>query len=191
MSTFPLAFREILRLEGGFVVDSGGPTNYGITQSTYDYWRSRKGLDPRPVKDITLKEVEDIYREDYWDPVAAEWDENGRPGIALYLFDAAVQHGIGRVRHWEERVGDVLFLHPLLGLAYLHRLRTEFYARLDEFATNGRGWMRRVAYIYSRAVELEHPMGLIRIRRVFVDGDELDYPPRVRWVGNKLYVRRA
>ena len=200
MSTFELALAEVLRWEGGYVNDPrdhGGATNRGITQATYDEWRRSKGLPLQPVTEIGEEEVRAIYRERYWVPVAAFWDAAGHPGIALYLFDIAVQHGVGTARAFEHRLADVLRLHPLLGLAYLHRDRTLFYTRVRSrktgkllFPDYGRGWMRRVSHIYARAVELEHPGGLIRAQRFFLDGHE--YPlAAARWVGEKLYVRRA
>jgi len=193
MSTFELALAEVLRWEGGYVNDAndpGGATNRGITQTTYNAWRREHGKPPRPVAEIGEDEVRAIYRERYWTLVAERWDQAGHPGIALYLFDAAVQHGVGAARVFERRLADVLRLHPLLGLAYLHRDRTLYYTRLRHFAHFGRGWIRRVASVYARAVELEHPGGLIRVRRFFLDGHE--HPlAAARWVGEKLYVRRA
>lgn len=193
MQTFKLSLAEVLRWEGGYVNhprDKGGPTNHGITQATYDAWRKNRGLEPRSVRRILTEEVERIYHERYWVPAAAYWEAAGHPGIALYVFDGAVQHGVEGIKELEEKVGEVLHLHPLLGLAQLHSTRTFFYARLPHFDRFGRGWMRRAAYMYAKAVAVEHPKGRIRAHRFFLDGNE--YPlAKASWVGEKLYVRRA
>lgn len=193
MRVFRLALAEILRWEGGFSDhpgDPGGATNRGVTQAVYDAWRRSRGKPIRSVREITNEEVEAIYYERYWVPIAAYWEAQDRPGVALYFFDTAVQHGVGTARSFESRLSDVLRLHPLDGLAYLHRDRTVYYTRLKHFSTFGRGWMRRAAHIYVRALELEHPGGVIRCHRLILDGHE--FPLKAaRWVGEKLYVRRA
>ena len=86
----------VLRAEGGYVddpVDPGGATHYGITQRTYDEWRTRKGYDPRRVRAIEGGEVRQIYHEQYWKPArCAALDAP----MDLILFDSAVNHGVGR-----------------------------------------------------------------------------------------------
>jgi lysozyme family protein len=75
---------EILEeIEGGWTVDSGGPTYRGVTQETYDLWRRKKALPVRSVKQMTRAEMQAIYFEDYWEPLrcAALPD-----GWAIFLF---------------------------------------------------------------------------------------------------------
>lgn len=57
-----------LKLEGGYTVDSGGPTNYGITQSTYSAYRKKRVLAEAPVTKITPQETRDIYYNEYYKP---------------------------------------------------------------------------------------------------------------------------
>ncbi|APD09762.1 hypothetical protein [Thermus brockianus] len=111
-------------------------------------------------------------------------------GVALYVFDSAVQHGVGWVRKaLTNSLREALSRHPLLGLAQFHRDRCEYYAALPHFPTFGRGWLRRVAAVYAEAVGLEHPEGLIRVKELNLDGQEL--PVSVaRWVGSTLWVKR-
>ena len=62
----------VLAHEGGYVNhpdDPGGATNYGVIQRTYDAYRRRKRLSPQSVRAITMDEVRDIYRDQYWDKV--------------------------------------------------------------------------------------------------------------------------
>ena len=70
-------------IEGGWTVDSGGPTYRGVTQETYDLWRRKKALPVRPVRQMTQEEMRAIYLEDYWEPLrcAALPD-----GWAVFLF---------------------------------------------------------------------------------------------------------
>jgi len=192
MSTFDLALAHVLRWEGGYSndpADPGGATNKGITQITYDEWRMERGLPARSVREMTDDEMRAIYAERYWYPVAADWDKRSHPGVALYLFDAAVQHGPGWARVLAQEVGDVLHLVPLLGLAHAHAIRCEYYTKLKNWGRFGRGWIMRVTDTYRRAVELEHPNGLIRVAMLDLDG--VRYRVRkARWVGQKLFVKR-
>ena len=192
MDWFSIALAEVLRWEGRcghHPDDPGGATCYGITQATYNAWRRSRGEPPQPVYRIQDWEVRAIYRERYWAPVAEAWARKDRPGVALYLFDSAVQHGVLRAQEWATRFRDVLWLYPLEGLGHLNRERVEFYTRLKHFSSFGRGWMRRVARIMERAVELEQPEGLIRAKRLFLDGAEQPLE-KARRVGDKLYIRR-
>ena len=58
--TFDKAVEVILKHEGGYVndpVDPGGETNMGISKRAYPYLN---------IKELTKKDVEDIYFKDYW-----------------------------------------------------------------------------------------------------------------------------
>lgn len=93
---FKKALAFTLKYEGGYSNhpnDSGGPTNKGITQEVYDFYRKRHFLEPRSVKDITDPEVEDIYYTEYW--VACSLDGQ-LPAVAIATFDFAVNSGVGR-----------------------------------------------------------------------------------------------
>ena len=104
--SFERALPIILRSEGGYVDDPrdrGGATNFGITQHVYHEWLRSKGKYARPVREITMDEVRDIYRDRYW--LAARCDAMTWP-LSLVVFDAAVNHGVGRaVRMLQQQVG--------------------------------------------------------------------------------------
>lgn len=97
MARFDDCVAFVLRMEGGYVddpVDRGGVTNMGITQREYSQWLASVGNPPgASVRDITMGEVETIYRVDYWNKVEA--DRFGGP-VDLVLFDTAVNHGVSR-----------------------------------------------------------------------------------------------
>ena len=96
----------VLRWEGGFVDhpnDPGGRTNKGITQSVYNAWRNRQGLQQADVKAITDAEVHAIYESDYW--LRSRCDLLADP-LTLVHFDTAVNMGVGRaVRFLQATVG--------------------------------------------------------------------------------------
>lgn len=86
----------ILQWEGGFVDDPddpGGRTNKGITQKTYNGWREKHDLPPADVKDISDREVDEIYAEFYWVP--PHCPELVR-SLDLIQFDTAANMGVRR-----------------------------------------------------------------------------------------------
>lgn len=93
MSAFDRALKQTLGFEGGWSNDPddrGGRTNYGITQKTYDAWRTTTGQTPAYVEAITDEEVRAIYLADYWMPCRC--DELPEL-LALAVFDFAVHSG--------------------------------------------------------------------------------------------------
>ncbi|MGL4620698.1 glycoside hydrolase family 108 protein [Chroococcidiopsis sp.] len=97
MSTdnFNRALQFTLDWEGGFSNhpnDTGGATNFGITQATYDRYRKNRQLPKHSVKLIRRHEATDIYHAYYWveggcDKLPDKW--------ALCHFDWCVNHGTG------------------------------------------------------------------------------------------------
>jgi lysozyme family protein len=86
----------IMSWEGGFVDDPddpGGRTNKGITQATYDRWRTRQGQPARDVKVIGDDEVQAIYEAFYWIPARCNLL---RRKLDLIQFDTAVNMGTNR-----------------------------------------------------------------------------------------------
>lgn len=103
MSAFDLAFSFTLAIEGGYVVDDGGPTNHGITQTTYDRYRDACDLPHQPVSLITDAEVSDCYRRFYWIP---SHGDTMSPALGVCMFDWAVNHGVdGAIRTLQEACG--------------------------------------------------------------------------------------
>lgn len=108
MTTTPCRLSDCLKwlepIEGGYVDDKddrGGCTNKGITQTTYDVWRLNKHLPMRHVKELSKEEHEAIYATYFYNPIQA--DKLPKP-LDLCVFDAAVQHGVGRSSKWLQRV---------------------------------------------------------------------------------------
>lgn len=89
----------VLRWEGGYVNhpnDKGGATKKGVTQSTYNYYRSRVGLQTQSIRDITDREVEQIYKEQYWLAAKCDLISQSSPHLAIAHMDWAVNAGVGR-----------------------------------------------------------------------------------------------
>lgn len=108
--TFSRAYQLINRIEGGYSNhpnDPGGPTMGGVTQATYDSWRSKHGLLTRPVKEATADERATIFEDLYWRPCGAEACLAGGMGaLAFVLFDAAVHEGVrSAVKRLQKLVG--------------------------------------------------------------------------------------
>ena len=93
---FDRALQFVLRWEGGYSnhpADTGGETNKGITHTTYDAYRRRKGLPKRSVRYLEQHELEAIYHEQYWIPAGCDL----LPAkLALIHFDWAVNSGVNR-----------------------------------------------------------------------------------------------
>ena len=86
MANFNKAFEKVLKFEGGYVndkSDSGGETKYGI---------SKKAFPNVDIKNLTLKEAKEIYKEVYWDKIKA--DEIKSQKIAEIIFDTAINMGV-------------------------------------------------------------------------------------------------
>ena len=93
-SPFDLALKFTLFAEGGYSdnpADSGGPTNYGITQGTWDAYTAAQGLPPSPVDRLPLSTAKAIYQHMYWDSGhCPDLPEK----LAICHFDWCVNHGV-------------------------------------------------------------------------------------------------
>lgn len=92
-SAFEQALAFVLGIEGGFANvagDRGGLTNHGVTQRTYDAWRTTTGQSKQSVELITDEEIHAIYLADYWHPCNCD---SLPPMLALAVFDMAVNSG--------------------------------------------------------------------------------------------------
>ena len=90
---FSQAFKFTLAREGGYSnnpADSGGATNHGITQHTYDHWLKEQNLPSQNVEDIPWESVDAIYKEEYWDKNKCD---ALTPKIGIALFDWSVTSG--------------------------------------------------------------------------------------------------
>ena len=120
MTEFERALQFVLKREGGYVdnpADTGGATNFGVIQRTYDQWRESRLEPPRPVKLIEQGEVAAIYEEDYW--LRGECNLLLWP-LNLAHFDSYVQHRPKQSREMlqkaiNHRAGTKLTVDAMIG----------------------------------------------------------------------------
>lgn len=158
MNTLQEALKFTLKWEGGIAnrpksADPGGLTNRGVTQATYTAYRKKVGKEYRSVIFMTDPELEDIYREEYWNKVHVEEMPDR---IAIAAFDFAVHSGPSRAVRYLQRVLKVNAdgkIGPITKQAlencheptilkdYIHR-REMFLRQLPNFKHNP-GWINR------------------------------------------------
>ena len=174
MTTFDQAFKVVVGHEGGFTQDprdpgnwTGGGTGQGVLRGTC--WgisaASYPGLD---IARLTVADAQAIYRRDYWDRVAGD---QLPPPLALLVFDAAVNAGVGRAARWlQGAVGvdadgvigpatlaaaQAAHVHPARGVdacAEFGARRLLFMAGLPTWRTFGPGWSRRLSRLPYEAM---------------------------------------
>lgn len=162
--SFKLAMKPLLLHEGGKVnnpKDPGGRTNKGVTQKVYDGYRISRGLKKQTVYNMTDKEMMDIYKQQYWDPIKGDELPDG---IDYCVFDAAVNSGTRQASKWMQRILNVSPIDGVVGFATLTaikdiddrntenafidkycNMRLSFMRSLKTWGTFGNGWTRRVA----------------------------------------------
>jgi len=96
VTPFDAAVAIVLLHEGGYsndVSEPGKETNLGITAATLEIAKQR-GIVPHEtvLRALTADTAKDIYRELYWRAVHADVLPSG---LALALFDTAVNMGVG------------------------------------------------------------------------------------------------
>ncbi len=165
---FKQCLKITLAYEGGYVNDPhdpGGETNKGITKAVYDAYRQGRSLDIRSVSLITDPEVQDIYKNQYWD--RAHCDELP-DGVDLAVFDYAVHSGVKRAVSDLQRgvgvnvdgvagfgtVGAVLAVDPSSVVRDVCARRAAFLRGLRTWSRYGKGWGIRVANVEAQATSL-------------------------------------
>ena len=127
--------------------DRGGLTNNGVTQSTYNTYRSKKGLPKQSVKNITEAEIQEIYKNIYKECGA---DKVKNPQLALLLFDMAVNSGSGNAKK--------IFARCNGNVDKFIELREDYYRNIvkkdSSQSGNLKGWLNRLNIIGSYAKTL-------------------------------------
>ena len=152
--TFQQMFDRLIGHEGGYVNDPrdpGGETNWGITKRTAQangYLGNMRAM----TRDQAFK----IYYSAFW--VRYQCDKMPE-AVAFQFFDAAVNHGFGNASRMLQRAVGVAD-DGVIGsrtiatikqtaisdvIMRLNAERLEFYCKLDNFTSFGKGWVRRVA----------------------------------------------
>ena len=102
------AINKVLEHEGGYVnnpLDTGGRTNFGITQATYEKFLGRKLSSAEAdsvMKNMPKGNAIQIYKTMYWD--AIQGDKIKQYAIAAVIFDQAVNRGVSAALKQAQRV---------------------------------------------------------------------------------------
>jgi lysozyme family protein len=155
---FAKAFAIVIGEEGGYcndAADPGGATKYGISHAAYP------DLD---IPNLTLAGAQAIYQRDYWDKIAGDRLD---PGLALLVFDAAVNNGVGRATEWlqvaarvavDGVIGDVTVgaanQNVVATCAEFMARRMLFMASLSTWKNFGLGWARRLCMLPYQAATM-------------------------------------
>ena len=170
--SFSLILADLFGHEGGFTDDPRDPgnwtgggcqrgrcagTKFGISAAAYPL------LD---IENLSLAGAEAIYRRDYWDRIHGD---DLPAGLAVLVFDAAVNNGVARAARWLQAVLGVtpdgeIGPRTLSALAArsadwkaiaceYHALRFSFMGGLPSWSLYGLGWSRRLVKVLAQALE--------------------------------------
>jgi lysozyme family protein len=56
-----------LKLEGNYTEDSGGKTNFGVTQNTFDAYTKENNIPSKDVKDLNFGDVRNFYQKEFYE----------------------------------------------------------------------------------------------------------------------------
>jgi len=157
------AFADVVGREGGYSAERVDPGNWtGGAVGVGELHRTKFGISAGayPTLDIaglTLADAQATYRRDYWDRVRGD---EPPPPLALLVFDAAVNNGIGHAACWLQTAagatadGDIgpatlaAVVAASGGGAALcgefQAQRLTFVAALPTWRVFGLGWARRL-----------------------------------------------
>lgn len=126
---FKDAVEWVLEQEGGYVndpKDQGGATNHGITLVDLAHFRKDPSLGVQAIKDLSVAEAQEIYRQYYWTPLGL--DKVKSRLAAICILDQAVNRGVHRVVDEIQTVlnasGATLSVDGLMGASTLEALNS-------------------------------------------------------------------
>lgn len=148
---FETVMDYVFKSEGGFSDrknDLGGRTDKGVTQTTYNAWRKKKGLAPKDVKGISTDEAKQLYYEEFWLPTGASDVKDLREGYLL--FDTALNSGPYEAKKLYEKSNGNIY-------QFLKDRKT-FYENLirrkPSQEENRQGWYNRLKDIENNMNEI-------------------------------------
>lgn len=132
VDTYAQAFAYTLRNEGTEYVhdhlDRGGPTRFGVTQTTLRAFRGQD-VSPQDVQALSQKEASTIYRQMYWEPLHLG---DAPASTAIAIFDMAVLCGVSRATRMAQKACGVVAdgrMGPLTQAALIKQNPPDFLAR--------------------------------------------------------------
>ena len=173
MDAFTQAFGFVLGYEGGYSDVAADPGNWtggrcGVGECRGTNWGISAASYPQlDIRGLTQAQAEAIYARDYWDRAGC-----GRlpPPLALLVFDAAVNNGVGRALGWLQAVLGVARTgvidpetiaaitaqagHGAALCAEFQARRLAFMVDLPTWRTFGTGWARRLCTLPFQAIQM-------------------------------------
>jgi lysozyme family protein len=166
MSNFDRMFEIVVGNEGDYTADPADPGNWtggavgvGTCRGT-KLGISAAAYPEMDIVNLTLGTAKALYQRDYWQRICGD---QLPPALALLVFDAAVNNGVGRAARWLQQIAHVQqdgVIGPktleavckladgsggLTGLcAEFLALRLLFMASLVTWRSFGLGWARRL-----------------------------------------------
>lgn len=149
MNSFEDAFTALIGNEGGYTVDNGGATMYGVTEAV-----AREHGYVGDMHDLTLDQAKAIAKAAYWDVFHCdEFD----PRIGFQVFDVAYNGGHPVL--WLQQssgaepdgqfgpntLAAIKAADPGKLIARFDAYRLLYLCDLGVWPAYGRGWARRVA----------------------------------------------
>lgn len=150
MSSFADAFDSLMGVEKGFWDDpAGGPTMYGVTERVARSWGYQGDM-----RQLSLDTARLIAKSEYWDRFQCD---QFAPAIGYQVFDTAYNGG-HPVQWLQQAVG--VAVDGVIGAKTIAAVRAadtgkvvlafnaariKYLTSLDGWATNGKGWARRIA----------------------------------------------
>jgi len=142
---YQFCINEVLKSEGGYTndpADSGGETNWGITQKETSI----------PVKTMTKDQAIAIYKKKYWDALDCD---NLPAGVDYTVFDYGVNSGLARPRAALKKFADKT------GADLINAINDERQSFLNNLAVRRpkdqkflKGWTNRVARVRKDSLAL-------------------------------------
>jgi lysozyme family protein len=166
--------------------DPGGSTYMGLTQSTFDQWRTSHGEPISDVRQLTQMEGDAIYFNNYWLPHCPLLP----PGLDLCFFDTSVNQGSEAIRILQVAIAApddgiwgsitqaaVAAISNVVSTIEKFTTRREaVYQQTRNFAYFGTDWMRRAEEIGTAAERA----GLVQVRALAMHR---------KFVASKEYLR--
>ena len=164
---FEQALAIVLKSEGGYVnnkADPGGMTNLGVTKRTYEKYVGHP-VDEDTMRGLTPEIVAPLYKSMFWDAVRGDQLPDG---VDYCVFDVAVNSGptkaikllqnavgtpqTGQISDRDVQLANAADLQDLITKICNERL--VFLQSLNTWATFGKGWGNRVAYVQRTATKM-------------------------------------
>ena len=127
---FDNAVAQVMRMEGGFTVDNGGPTRFGVSQ------RANPDVDAATLTPSAAKE---IYRSRYWNAIDGDRLPANMQFVALY---GAAASGPAKAKEWLAEAGG----DPNKFLDIQDAFQRQLIAHdPTTYARYARSWQNRIA----------------------------------------------